>query len=58
MEKKYLNHNTVDAFYGMGWDNWGRFKIAHKQDGIRYFQVAGNRWPKEKVQELEATHQQ
>jgi hypothetical protein len=53
MEIKQLNHNTIDVFIGKGWEQWGRFKIAHKQDGVKLFQIGGNRFPKEVQASLE-----
>jgi hypothetical protein len=54
MEFKKVNHNTIDVFFGKGWDQWARFKIAHKKEGnTKCYQVAGNRISKEQHQNLE-----
>lgn len=53
MEIKYINHNTIDVFIGKGWDSWGRFKIAHRKDGSKVFQIAGNNFPEKEKQSLE-----
>lgn len=50
---KYVNHNTIDVFAGIGWETYGRFKIAHKKEGIRLFQISGNNFPNKEKTELE-----
>lgn len=27
---KHLDKNTIDVFWGTGWDNWSRMKIGKK----------------------------
>lgn len=49
---KQLDHNTIDVFIGTGWDFWGRFKIAHKKNGIQLFQIKGTRFPKKEEEVL------
>lgn len=52
MEIKFVNHNTFDAFHGQGWEGWGRFKIAHRKEGIQIFQISGVHFPENKKEEL------
>lgn len=52
MTIKYINHNTFDTWLGKGWDFWGRFKVAHKQDGAHLFQVGGNKFPQHEIEKL------
>ena len=47
-----VNHNTIDAFFGMGWEQWGRFKIKFGKDNNELFQVKGIRFPQTKINEL------
>lgn len=49
---KQVNFNTIDVFLGKGWDFWGRFKIAHKQDKTHLYQIAGTRFPNQEVEKL------
>jgi len=55
MEVKVINHNTFDAFYGKGWEGWGRFKIAHRKEGIQLFQIAGTHFPEHLKMQLKET---
>ena len=47
-----VNHNTFDAFIGMGWENWSRWKIKFGKEKNELFQVKGVRFPQSKIAEL------
>jgi hypothetical protein len=48
-----VNHNTFDAFINTGWEYWGRFKIKFGKEKNEIFQIKGNKFPINKIQELE-----
>lgn len=50
---KKLNHNTIDAFIGTGWDAWARFKIKFGKEKNQLFQIKGINFPKEELLELQ-----
>jgi len=56
MEIKNVNHNTIDVFIGKGWEFWGRFKLAHKKEGTKLYQINGNNFPEKVKEELEKTY--
>lgn len=55
---KKLNHNTFDAFIGIGWENWGRFKVKFGKERNEIFQIKGIRFPQSKIAELVAKYNQ
>lgn len=52
MEIKYLDKNTIDVFYGQGWENWGRFKVNRFKNKIFFQQIKGDRFPKDVYEAL------
>ena len=55
---KKLNHNTIDAFIGTGWENWSRWKIKFGKEKNELFQVKGIRFPQSKINELVSKYNQ
>ena len=43
---KKVNHNTIDVFTDIGWENWSRFKIKFGKEHNELFQIKGNRLQK------------
>lgn len=51
-----INHNTFDAFFGMGFEQWGRFKVKFGKERNEIFQIKGIRFPNSKINELVARY--
>ncbi len=52
---KNVNKTTVDVFLDNGWETWGRFKVSHKDNHYRCFQVGGQRFSTKDQKKLEAS---
>lgn len=52
---KNVNRTTIDVFLNKTWENWGRFKVSHKDNKYRCFQVAGQRFSLNDLKKLEAS---
>lgn len=50
--KKVKSHQ-FDIFLGKGWKFWGRFLVKQNQFGKRLIQLAGNRFTREEIEEVE-----
>jgi len=53
MKILHANKNTVDVFLNSGWEEWGRFKLSHKEKTIKCYQVAGNKFNQKEITQLE-----
>jgi hypothetical protein len=53
---KKINNNTIDVFFGEGWENWGRFKIKYGKPITQLFQIKGTRFHKKEFTKLEGNY--
>ena len=50
---KTVNPTTIDVFLNKGWDNWGRFKVSHKNKETKCYQIAGVHFNKTTIKNIE-----
>ena len=51
-ELKFVNHNVIDVFFGLGWNNWARFEIRRIKGKVFLNKIAGCPLPNKLFSEI------